>query len=351
MDKYLMNAFDELTAEELESIVPEGDMHFELPGETILRMQEHALQKLRAAHAEAVTQPRSRIRRLSKTLLIAAVVVVLLAASVLAYRLGGGRFLEEAFGGSNYDLVKEYVMSDVDRATDGTLTLTLESALTDGHSYYAVFSVAREDGGSMAGMLPDVSFEFELTEPSRIRPGFQIEKLDTEENSESCTYYIALIRSKNAPIASMSMSLTRLIAFEPGRAEVAADLTVKADFLPCPAAVGGSETGVFRSIALSPFGLWIDVCESWAGGELSEGRPIHDVYLRYKGGETVGAEAARFADGDYMESIGWGAEQVPNGNDRSYISIRFTRFVEVDRVEAVILDGDEYPLRLETPEK
>ena len=350
MEQYLTNALDSLTAEELTDITPE-DMHFALPGNALLRIQDSVMQKLRASGPEPAVQPTKPGRRVSATLLIAAVLVILLAAGALAYRLGGARFLEEAFGDGNYDLVKEYVMSDVDRAADGTLALTLESALTDGHYYYAVFSVAREDGGSMAGLMPDVSFDFELTEPSRIRPGFQIEKLDTAENSESCTYYLALIRSKNAPISSLSMSLTRLVPWDSGQAEMTADLTVKADFLPCPSAVGGTENGKFRSIALSPFGLWIDVFESWAGGEISEGRPIHSVYLRYKDGDTTGAEAAQFADDDYMEALGWGAEQLPNGDGRSYISIRFTRFVDVDRVEAVILDGDEYPLRLQTPEK
>ena len=349
MDKDLIRAMDGFTAEELESVMPR-EMRFELPGDALLRMQERVLERIRPSDAWADARPHLKGRRFTKTLLIAAVVALLLAAAALAYALGGGRFLAGAFGSENYDLVKEYVMSDVDRATDGTLTLTLESALTDGHDYYTVFSVAREDGGSMAGMLPDVSFEFELTEPSRIRPGFQIEKLDTEENSESCTYYIALIRSKSAPISSMSMSLTRLIAYDAAQTEIAAELTVMADFLPCPTAVGGSGEGMFSSITLSPFSLWIDVHESWAEGQLSEGRPIHSVFLRYRNGETVGAEADRFADDEYLESIGWGAEQLPNGSDRSCLSIRFMRFVDVSQVEAVVLDGTEYSLRLEKPE-
>ena len=106
MDKDLIRAMDGFTAEELESVMPR-EMRFELPGDALLRMQERVLERIRPSDAWADAQPHLKGRRFTKTLLIAAVVALLLAAAALAYALGGGRFLVGAFGSENYDLVKE----------------------------------------------------------------------------------------------------------------------------------------------------------------------------------------------------------------------------------------------------
>ena len=187
MDKVLTRAFDGFVLEEVDEIAPK-EMSFELPAETLLRLQDGVLEKLRAEGGTAAAPSAGKQRRWGKTLLIAAIVAALLAAGALAAYLSGSRFFAQLFGGEKYDIIGDYVMADLAEASDGTLKLTLECALSDGHYKYVVFSVERLDGGSMAGFLPDVDFEFTLAEPSRLRPAWQYEMLETPENSGRCIY-------------------------------------------------------------------------------------------------------------------------------------------------------------------
>ena len=174
MQKMLINAFDCFTVEEVEQFSPK-ELSFVLPAETLLRLQDKAIEKLRSGEVAAAVKPARPAgrRKLAKTLLIAAIIAVLLAAGALAAYLSGSRFFTRFFGSESFDIISNYVMSDVAEADDGVLRLTLESALSDGHYQYVVFSVERLDGGSVAGFLPDVDFEFTLAEPSRLKPGWQ----------------------------------------------------------------------------------------------------------------------------------------------------------------------------------
>ena len=137
-----------------------------------------------------------------------------------------------------------------------------------------------------------------------------------------------------------------MFAYDGSVEDIPASLEVEADFTTCPLAVGGDED-VFRSIELSPFGLWIDVYEDWETDDsLSAGVPIYDVFLLFEDGSQVGARAEQFADPDSLEKIGWGGTQLPNGTHQSYISIRFSQFVDIDKVKAVIINGREFPLQM-----
>ena len=103
-----------------------------------------------------------------------------------------------------------------------------------------------------------------------------------------------------------------------------------------------------HNIELSPFGLWIDVFEAWEDDDsLSEGLPIYDIYLRYEDGKQIGATAEQFANAVYLEGIGWGGVQMPNGTHQSYISIRFAQFVYSSKVKAIVINGQEYSLSME----
>ena len=348
MDKMLTNTFDCFTLEEVEQIMPK-ELSFQLPGETLLRLQDKAVEKLRAggAAAEAVKPARPADRsKFAKTLLIAAIIAVLLAAGALAAYLSGSRFFARFFGSESFDIISDYVMSDVAEADDGILRLTLESALSDGHYQYVVFSVERLDGGSVAGFLPDVDFEFTLAEPSRLKPGWQYEMLDTPENSDSCIYCLAGIRSE-VPVTGLTMRLRGLYSTEDGHRELTTDVAIESGFLPCPMARGGESEGVAQNIELSPFSLWIDVYGPWERGDgpVTE-VPTHGVVLKFRDGETVGASAAQFSDGDYMKSIGWSAIQRPTATDQAMIFIRFLP-LDIGKVVSVVVDGVEYPVTLD----
>ena len=348
MDKILTTAFDCFTLEEVQQILPK-ELSFELPAETLLRLQDKALEKLRVGGVAAAVKPArpgGKSRRFVKTLLIAAIIAALLAAGALAAWLSGSRFFSQLFGNDSFDIIGDYVMSDVAEADDGTLRLTLESALSDGHYEYVVFSVERLDGGSVAGFLPYVDFEFTLAEPSRLKPAWQYEMLDTPENSDSRIYCLAGIRSE-VPVTGLTMRLRGLYSTEDSHQELTTDVAIESGFLPCPLARGGDSEGVFRNIELSPFSLWIDVFEEWEHSDAPVTEvPTHDVALKFRDGETVGASAAKFADGEYMQSISWDAIQRPNGTGQSLIFIRFLP-LDIGKVVAVVIDGVEYPVKLD----
>ena len=354
MEQRLINAFDSLTIEELNTICP-VHISSELDQKVLERIRNRVIERLGAGSEKTVEirremqhdTPIERKARLLRTLLIAAIIALLAAASVLAISLGGGRFLESLFGRENYDMIEQYVMSDLAQESEGNLRLTLESALTDGHYYYVVFSVGSLDGSSLGDRFPDIEFTFTLESPSRIQPGFQLEKLDMGESTDSLAYYVALIRSSQSEIQSMRMELRRLFSLDGSQAEIPAAMAVEANFIPCPLAVGGDSEGAFRSIELSPFGLWIDVYDHWEEDDaLSAGIPIYDIFLLYEDGSQIGVKAEQFADPEYLERIGWGGMQLPNGTHQSYISIRFNSFVDVSKVKAVVIHGQEYPLRM-----
>ena len=54
---------------------------------------------------------------------------------------------------------------------------------------------------------------------------------------------------------------------------------------------------------------------------------------------------AASCDPQRMEALGWGAEQMPNGSGRSYITIRFTFFEDLSKITAVRIDDTLIPLR------
>lgn len=348
MDKMLTNAFDSFTLEEVERIAPK-EMTFELPAETLLRLQDSVLQRLRTEERTAAEPTAGKKRRWVKTLLIAAVIAAILAAGALAAYLSGSRFFARLFGSESYDIIGDYVMADLAEASDGTLCFTLECALSDGHYSYMVFSVERLDGGSLAGFLPDVDLTFTLEEPSRLKPAWQYEELETPENSDSKIYCVAAARSE-VRITAVDMTLKGLYSTEDGHRELQTDISVGSGFLPCPLARGGEAEGVFRNIELSPFSLWIDVYEPWEqSGAPETGVPTHGVALKFRDGGTVGASAAQFSDGEYMQSIRWDAMQRPNGTNKSLIFIRFPP-LDIGQVEAVVIDGAEYPVKLDMTE-
>lgn len=352
MEELLTSAFDGITIEELSPVCP-VQITADISAEVLQRIRSRVLARLgaeneKAAEAPAVLRsdpPARRRNKLFRTLLIAAIIALLAAASALALSLGGGRFLASLFGQKNYDIIQQYVMADLAQASDGKLNLTLESALSDGHYHFVVFSVGMLDGSSLGDRFPDVKFSFALETPSRIQPGFQLERLASVETTDSRAYYIALIHSSQGAILSMRMEISRLFAFDGRLEDIPAALAVEADFAPCPLAVGGDDSGVFRNIELSPFGLWIDVHETWEEDDsLSAGLPIYDISLLYEDGSLIGASAEQFADPEHLESIGWGGMQMPNGTHQSYISVRFASFVDIGEVEAVVIQGQKYPL-------
>ena len=104
---------------------------------------------------------------------------------------------------------------------------------------------------------------------------------------------------------------------------------------------------MIRNIELSPFSLWIDVYEPWEqdNGPVTE-VPTHGVALKFRDGGTVGASAAQFADGEYLQSICWDAIQRPNGTNQSLIFIRFLP-LDIGKVVSVVIDGVEYPVKLD----
>ena len=74
--------------------------------------------------------------------------------------------------------------------------------------------------------------------------------------------------------------------------------------------------------------------------------PKHGVVLKFRDGGTVGASAAQFTDGEYMQSICWDAIQRSNGTNQSLIFIRFLP-LDIGKVVSVVIDGVEFPVTLD----
>ncbi len=355
MESILISSFDRLTVEEVNLICP-SRITAELKPSILAHIRSRVQDRISAEAKQTRSGPhalpsgapiKGKRKNLTRTLLIAAVIALLAAVSVLALTLGGGRFLASLLGQKNYSIVEQYVLADLAQVSDGNLNLTLESALSDGHYHFVVFTVSSVDGSSLGDRFPDVEFAFTLETPSRVKPGFQLERLDTGENTDSRVSYLALIRSSQSAIRSMHMEISRMFSLDGSLEDIPAALSAEADFKPCPLASGGEAEGIFRRIELSPFGLWVDVFAEWEGDDsLSAGLPIYDVYLLFSDGSRIGARAEQFSDAEYMEGIGWGGTQMPNGTHRSYLSVRFTRFVDISKVKAVVIQGREYPLSM-----
>ncbi len=349
MDNTLIATFDSFTMEDVELFLSEK-MSFELSEKTLERIQEKVNIKIITTNKTMKKLSLSgKSHKMIKIFLIAAVIVTVLAAGAFAAHLSGNRFFSQLFGSKNYNIIEDYVLSDIAEISDEHLKFTLESALSDGHYYYVIFSVERLDEKSISGFLPDVDFQFTLVEPSRLKPAWQYEKLDTSENSDYLAYYLATIRSE-VQITALNMDLKGLYSSQDGHRELPTALSLESGFLFCPLARGGDTEDTFRNIELSPFGLWIDVFEAWEDNDaLSTGLPIHDISLKYRSGETVGASVEQFSDTYYLQRIGWNGMQRPNGTHQSILTVNFYPFIEIGNVEAVIIDGIEYSVQLYFP--
>ena len=333
MEKELQKLFDSLDPEEI-SPLPNGSFSYPLARSRENRVTADILHRIGiSAYAEGKKRNAGRI------VLIAAILTVLLMISAVAYYLSGGRFFQSLLPQESYQIAESFIFSDLCAAQNESCRFTVESAMRDGHYTTVILSLEALDGNSLEGVYPDL--DVTVSPAGRLCPGMSLEALQTEENMANKRYYILLVKStERFEQADLHLKGLRTGSETESWPE---PLSLSAEVTSAPVLKG--EYAEIKA-ELSPFGLWIDLPEKWEGTELlSASRPVHDLFLTYTDGTEKGASAEEFADPERMETIGWGATEMPNGSGRAYISIRFTFFEDLSQIEALRLDNMRIPFR------
>ncbi len=333
MEKKLQKLFDSLEPEEL-SPLPSGSFSYSLARSEENRVTADILYRLGFSG-----YAKGKKRNVAKIVLIAAILTVLLMISAVAYYLSGGRFFQSLLPKESYQIAESFIFSDLCAAQNESCRFTVESAMRDGHYTTVILSLEALDGNSLEGVYPDL--DVTVSPAGRLRPGMSLEALQTEENMAKKRYYILVVKSTES-FEQVELHLKGLRTGSDTESWTES-LSISAEITSAPILKG--EYAEIKA-ELSPFGLWIDLPEKWEGtGLISASLPVHDLFLIYRDGTEKGASAKEFADPERMETVGWGATEMPNGSGRAYISIRFTFFEDLSQIEALRLDNLRIPFR------
>ena len=370
MNIFLHSALDKMDIADISEIA-KNKMTFNLPDDALYTIRSMVFKKTGLLDPRVNTAYRKTGRTAFKILLAAVLLASLLAVTAIAAALSGGRFFHTIFGSGGYDIIDDYIMTDLAVTENEQLRLTVESALSDGHFSYIVFSVERLDGGSMSRLTPDMEIKTAYLQQGYSDRGMYFERLETEENTDSLVYYIAYIKT-GLDLKTVDLNLYGLKPLSSeDQNERKSYLSVSIPDGYCHMNAGEHmDTDAYANefignISLSPFGLWIDLYRNQnkpadengmyrsqlEGGTVSyDGLPQRDIFLCYKNGKTVGAAADQFSDMEYMHSIGWtNVTRLPNKNGNSYISIRFDHIADIDKVKSVRIGTTEYMLSYSDP--
>lgn len=278
---------------------------------------------------------------------VAAAILLLLTAAIAA---GDDGFISKLFGES-YDIIGDYVMMEPVSVENEYARLTVESALSDGFNAYLIYSIERLDGGTLDDMYTDMQITPRYDIQWYAVPGGSWgEEFKTGEETPQKKWYL-WCRSGNTGLESIDLRLLGVYHSETREKTDFGELRIDVPMKQSPvklAANGGDPMGrdVFSKIMLSPIGFRMDAWPNLAplttdgSGETQRNgdysTPDCTVVLQYKDGtETdISPQLTRRMDGE---------------ND--YISAFFEMPVDIDKIDAVIINGINFELEYGTPER
>ena len=293
----------------------------------------------------AESKPKS-MRRSFKIAIVAAAALLLLIGAAIAKSSDG--FLSELFGES-YDIIGDYVMMEPISVENEFARLTVESALSDGFNAYVVYSVERLDGGTLEGMSLDMEIN-PLYSYGAVPMGHQSMGWDFITGNETPQKeWNAWMWSGKVGLEGVDLRLLGVRDPLTGESTDFGEVRMSVTFIESPVKLapnGGEPMGrdVYADIILSPLGFQMAAWPNLApltsdeSGESQRNRDYSTldctvVLLQADGTEIdISDRLSRRLDGD-----------------KDSIKCMFETPMDIDKVEALLINGQRYELEYGQP--
>ena len=102
---------------------------------------------------------------------------------------------------------------------------------------------------------------------------------------------------------------------------------------------------LYRNIALSPMSLWVeDSSISKEDNTIRDVWPAHDLFIRMKDGTLIGGTREELENRTAESAASWFGSETAYPNS-AYLWVMFPELFDIDQAEAVIIDGEAFPLK------
>ena len=319
------------------------------------RIRELALSKLRqqSANVGGNTQNKEKHMKTSiKVLLIAAIVF---AMSVTAFASFGGLEYFKAIFGDSAGAVEDYIQFPAASTENESYRLTVESLLSDGFKTDLIVSLTAKDGKA-PGHDPKDMFSTRFTGGDASLSSSSYQELYDFSVKSKKYYHLELTSLSNSASAEVTVALKEELA--PLSVTIPTDGTLTARKQIQVKTEDYAEQNYYpETVQLSPMGVLVIGSEKEAKG----GLPTAQIFVKMKDGksEELISEAS-FDDSEETVSGGGGVvlgaegETAPlvtgtmgerNPDGKVVTTGTFSRILNLDEVQAIIVDGVEYSLK------
>jgi hypothetical protein len=319
------------------------------------RIHALAFAKLREQNGIMPKHKEKHMKTSVKILLAAALVCVMSVTAFAA--MGGMDFFRSIFGDSAEVAAENIQFPDISYET-GNYILTAESLLSDGFNTDLIVSLTAKDGW----VFPDDPYEHLAARLTRYIGGriltdvASCEEMPDFAREDTKYYHISLTTMDDHSSAYVSVSFSGNNAHGGLRVPIGDAITARKE-IHVNAADYADQNYYPETVQLSPMGWLVIGREKEASG----GLPTVQVFIQMKDGTREELlSVMSFDDGDGKTVAGGGSAVLPgpfdtpplvtetmgkrNPNDKVNITGSFSRILNLDDVQAIIVDDVEYPL-------
>lgn len=321
--------------EKLNAVEPLGNCS-ELPSEE--RIKQLALQKRRTYMQRKEEQPMKKVP--FRIILVAAIVSLMSITAFAAF--GGLEFIKGIFGDSAQSIQNQIVSPQLSASANGR-EMALEALVTDGFVTNMVVSIT--------GKQPLENDLFEVSTGSSLRSNGWYE-LDEFTKSGKTYYAVMLVSEQRFDTANITLSLNKEVA--PIDLSITIENKLGNAVVRFPQSAMSGKTQL-KELQISPMGFLLIGHENNAQG----GLPATNIRLVFSSGKTEEMEV-EFAPSDETVSGGGGAimtddkknaplvttfDGVRNPDGELVITGQFSRIINPDAIEKIVVDGVEYSVK------
>jgi hypothetical protein len=329
----------------------EPTAHPELSSQRIRELAFAKLQQQSATGGATIQEKEKRMKKSIKILLVAA---IMCAMSATAFAANGGMEFFKSIFGSSAESIGEHIQSPMASVEDDGYRLTAESLLSDGFKAHLIISLTPKSG-KPATLDPIELFNAQFVDSEGVMNSASYSEMPEFAHDNTRYYHLELTSFEKHDSAKIKVSLKEDLA--PLSVTVTIDdaMTARKE-IQINAEDYENKNYYPETVQLSPMGVLVIGSEKEAKG----GLPTAQIFVQMKDGtseelisemsfdngdETVrgGGEMILVGDGEIapLVTVTMG-ERNPDG--KVVTTGTFSRILNLDEVQAIIVDNTEYPL-------
>ena len=242
--------------------------------------------------------------------------------------------LSEMYGTEPAEKLAQDIRTDRYQYQGAYAAYRVESVLSDEHLYYLLIS--EEPNSPLTGSLTGLRLAVDGKGIS-----FLNARLDTLQykDEEGRNWYLVTSHCIEREESSYVMLQKGVFS-----GTVDSDSYLEVKFSPMKT-LHAEGNDVYRNIALSPMSLWVeDFSISMEDNTLRDVWPAHDLYIRMKDDTLIGGTREELENRTAESAASWFGTEMTYQNS-SYLWVMFPELFNIDQAEAVIIDGEEFPLK------